>query len=85
MMRSGVGEGGRNSRDRASCRQGRALLTRSIAGLVGGVVACTLAASVDPLPAAEQSLRTQGEGAAVRQLVVTVNNQHPAFLCQVGS
>ena len=82
-MPSGVGEGRRISRDRASCRRWRALLSWSLrrwcaAGLVGGVAACGLAASVDPLRAADRTWQREGQQAP--QLVVTVNKSRTILL-----
>jgi len=56
------------------------VLNRFVAGLVGGVAVCGLAGALAPLPAAEHSLRTQGDGEAVRHLVVTVNKSRTIIL-----
>jgi pilus assembly protein CpaC len=57
-----------------------AVLNRFVAGLVGGVAVCGMAGGLAPLPAAEHSLRMQGDGEAVRHLVVTVNKSRTIVL-----
>lgn len=77
-MLSGVGEGRWTSRDHGSCRRWCALLNRLIAGLVVGVAAWGLAASVAPYSAGAQS--SQNESAAVRHVAVTVNKSRTIHL-----